>query len=826
MLIVALQTLRSRWAGFLGTFVALALGVALLTATGLVLNATVSAPARAPQRYAAVPTVVTGYDQLRVETTNGVDSQPLGVPSGVPAEVIDGVRRLDPGAVLDRTFYAQLVRDGRGGGARTGHPWPAAALTPYQLVDGTAPGDDGEIVAGTDAGVAVGASVPVLTVAGVRDYRVSGLVRPVPFESALFFSEAEAARISPRVDAVATSAGADAVTGVVGATGGRVLHGDGRREADPDRAADAEALVTVNAIVGTSAGIAGFVAIFVVASTFSFAVVQRRREFGLLRVVGLTPGQVRRMVYTEALAVGLVAAAAGVWLGRAGAAPLGRWMTGLGLAPPWFTVGPATWPMITAFAIGVLVALAGVAAASARAGRVRPVEALRDAAVEGRAMTPVRWLAGLLFLSGGLYLMLSAAATDPESVVGRKWYTTVPMLLLVAFGLLAPALVPPVVRLVGLPLRAMRGAGAMVVRQSALTAARRTASTAAPVMLAVGLTGSLLGATATIDAAKATERRERIAADFVVLPRDTPGLSETAVARVRAVPGADVLASRATTLYVVEGGETLLRQSAEAVDPGALGRVALPPVAAGSLAGLDDGAIAVNAEWDRAVGDEVAVWRADGSAATLRVVAVLDAGISGAGVYVTPANAPAGLTGAVYVKAHPGTDTGALRRALAAATDGLAASVTPMPEWAAATAAKNRQTTVRGLQAVLGVTLLYTAIAIVNTLLMAVAGRSRDLAVFRLSGATRAQALRTIAGESLVVVAVGVALAAGAAALNLAGMWLSVVRLVGFTSIAVPWAAVAAVAGICAVLALVASIMPAYFALVRRRAISAAAARE
>ncbi|NDZ90553.1 ABC transporter permease, partial [Streptomyces sp. SID10115] len=89
-----------------------------------------------------------------------------------------------------------------------------------------------------------------------------------------------------------------AVREVVRASDGggvRVLTGDARRYADADPDRDSEALTAMNALFGTAGGVSGFVSVFVVASTFAFAVAQRRREFGLLRTAGATPGQIRRM---------------------------------------------------------------------------------------------------------------------------------------------------------------------------------------------------------------------------------------------------------------------------------------------------------------------------------------------------------------------------------------------------------------------------------------------------------------------------------------------------------------------------------------------------
>ncbi|MEU7896990.1 FtsX-like permease family protein [Nonomuraea sp. NPDC049152] len=134
-------------------------------------------------------------------------------------------------------------------------------------------------------------------------------------------------------------------------------------------------------IVGIAAGFALFIAVFVVSSTFAFAVAQRRREFALLRTVGATRRQVRRMVYGEAGFVAVVASALGASAGPSAAGPTLDWLAGLGMAPSWLVPSTQTWPVVTAFATGVVVALAGVAVAARRAGRVHPAEAMREAAI-------------------------------------------------------------------------------------------------------------------------------------------------------------------------------------------------------------------------------------------------------------------------------------------------------------------------------------------------------------------------------------------------------------------------------------------------------------
>ncbi|MGW6304634.1 ABC transporter permease, partial [Streptomyces niveus] len=676
MLRLTLQGMRARWVTFTGSFVALALGVGLIAATGLALAATFQAPHRGPERFAAAPVVVRATDTLRVSTPIGERTQRLADPRAVPAEVAAELARLGR-TVEDRTFPVSYASMG-GGGDRTngegaaaaGHPWSVAAATPYRLTDGRAPRTPGEVVVAvatrerdrSGGGVAVGDRVRVVTPAGAGSRTVVGTVAATDFETAVFFTDAEAAQLSPRIDALVVHADATAVRKAVRnavrgtGSGIDVLTGDERRRADPDPDRDSEALVSVNALLGTAAGITCFVSVFVVASTFAFAVAQRRREFGLLRTAGATARQIRRTVFAEAVLVAVPASAAGCLLGAVGAPPLAAWMVDSGVAPSWFAIGDQTWPLHTAFWTGLCVAMAGVLTSSWRAGRIKPTEALREAALDNGTMPPSRWLLGALLLLAGLGLLVWSLATDPGEALQRKTYITRPMLLIVGFALYAPVLVPPLVRLVAwLPAR-LPGATGLLARENAATGVRRTAAVAAPVLITVALAASLLGTTATINEAKATEAATQTTADYVVAaPGDKGALPAPFVTRAQSIPGAAVSASRSTAVTVLEEGVALVRSEARAVDPAALAAVSRLPVASGRVADLDDGGIVVNEEWlNRTVGQRVRVWLGDGREVTLRIVAVLRTGTGGNGVYVTPRNAPGAPVDRVDVAVRDG----------------------------------------------------------------------------------------------------------------------------------------------------------------------------
>ncbi|WP_198422468.1 ABC transporter permease [Streptomyces sp. QHH-9511] len=705
MLTVVLSGLRARWAAFLGSFVALGLGVGLLTTMGLGLSATFDAPERTPQRFASAPVVVKGRDAVTVDVRRGPHTASVS-------------RKLDRPQPVDTELLRELK-------AR----W---AVT---------------VAGGPDAVGVHGPASEVRTLVGDR---------------------------------------------------AQVLTGGERRLADPEPERDAEALVALNALLGTAGGVTTFVSVFVVASTFAFAVALRRREFGLLRTAGATPGQVRRMLLAEAAGVGVLASAAGCALGAWGAPWLAQVLVDGDLAPGWFRIGDAVWPFHAAFWTGVTVAVAGALAASRRAGKVGPTAVLREADVDTGALPLGRALLGAGLLLAGAGLLLRTCATEPSELLKRKTYTTVPMLLITGVALLAPLLVRPVARALRLP-----GTTGMLVRENSAAAVRRTAAVAAPVLVTVALAGSLLGSATTVTSTKAAEARGQTAARWVV---DGDELTPVRV------PGATVSATGATSVFVRDGAEALVKYGARAVsDPAAFADLARLPVVAGDVRDLDDRSIVVNEEWQRGrVGERVEVWLADGSGpVTLRVVAVLALGTGDNGPYVTRANAPGSVVDRIEASGAEGVN-GASGAALNTALGGAGGTVRTVEEWAAATHPATSPQTRLGLLLVLGIALVYTVIALANTLLMATSVRGGELASLRLAGATRAQVLRVVTGEAALAVTIGALLGLAVTAVVLASLGTGLAALSAPVALSVPWGTVGAAAGACAVVATAAAALPAW----------------
>ncbi|MGW4391569.1 ABC transporter permease [Streptomyces sp. NPDC004685] len=632
-------------------------------------------------------------------------------------------------------------------------------------------------------------------------------------------------------DAVGVDASAAAVREVVGDRA-QVLTGAARRLADPGAERDAQAVVAVRAMLGTAGGVSAFVAVFVTASTFAFVVALRRREFGLLRLAGATPGRVRRQLFTEALAVGVAASATGCALGSWGAPLLARALVDNGIAPPWFTVsGSATpqstswnswtywtywtsWPFQLAFWTGLFVAVAGAWAASRRAGRIGPVEALRDADVDTDVMPWSRRIVGAALLALGLGLTVHTLWTDPSALLKRKTYTTQPMILITAAAALAPLLVRPALRLIRLP-----GAVGLLVRENAAASVRRTAAVAAPVLVTVALAGSLMGSAESVSAAKAQEANEQTNSQLIATG------DELSLTR-RPVPGVTAVSpSASTAVFVREEGTALLRSEARAVtDPAALAATSRLPVVSGDIRHLDDRSIVVNEEWEHhRVGDRLSVWLGDGRRTTLRVAAVLARGTGDNGAYVTMANAGAAPVDRIDVRLTPGASPAAVTDALRAAMSGHDVRVRTAAAWLDATHPRVKPQTRQGMLLLLGIALTYAAISLAGTQLMSASVRDGELRALRRAGATRAQVRLMLAGEALVAVAAGTALGLAVTALNLGGLATALGLLTPESGagagtgagaeagleagVVVPWDVVGSAVGVCAVVAVGAGVL-------------------
>src|SRR5215471_16413255 len=440
MIALAWHTVRARWASLAGSFIAVALGVALLASMTLIMASTVGAP-RPPRWFTNPDVVVAGTNSVSITTGSGdnrdTSTETTDDARAVPAALAQRLAGLGAGIVVD--YAASAAAAGVPGD--TMHPWSAAALHRYTWVSGGPPRAAGQIVLTAPVRLRPGAAVVVQTAAGPRRFTVSGVIRTTA-QAAIYAGNAVAAGLAcGRINALALTAWPGESAGMLAAQvraaargqAVRVLTGDQRRAAEPNP--DAGLFVVAISLLAITSGLAGFVAIFVVAGTFAYAVAARRRELGLLRTVGATPRQARRLVLGEALAVAVAAALAGSALGAVIAAPFARWLGRAGFAPRDFTAHFILWPLLAASGAGLLIALAGA-----------------FIAVDRGTMPLTRWLIALAALGGSVPLfgvLAGAHSADTAALI-----LPITMLLVVGFAMLAPVLIPPLAWLLTAPLAA------------------------------------------------------------------------------------------------------------------------------------------------------------------------------------------------------------------------------------------------------------------------------------------------------------------------------------------------------------------------------------
>ncbi|MCF2528337.1 FtsX-like permease family protein [Yinghuangia soli] len=591
---------------------------------------------------------------------------------------------------------------------------------------------------------------------------------------------------------------------------------------------DSDALVTTNALTGTAVGTTTFAAVFVVASTFSFAVARRRREFALLRSIGATPRQVRRIVMREALAVSVPAGVLGCVLGRAAAGPFVDWLGNAGLAPEWLTLRDAMWPLYTAFAVGVAVALAGASVAARQASGVRPVEALRQASLDSAGGSRVRIWIGALVLAAAFGFLLWTAVVTPGEAVHRKHRTLAPMLIVPGVALLAPVLVGPPLRALGRLVGRREPVALELARCGAASTPRRTAATVAPVLMAVALATGLLGGTDSAEDAGARDAADRLNAELVVTARDG-ALDPQAVDDLRTVPGTAVAAPVPTDIKLLAPGDVWINAKAWTLDPRDLARTMNLPLVGGQLEALADDTVVVTDDWARPdVGGMLAVRLPDGARHELRITATVKEGMGGTPLLLTSRHAPAGgraFAAFVDLPEEPAA-AAAAEQAVREAAARHGVTVQTKKEWARGGQGPEVEERRRNaVYVVLGIVLLYAAFAIANTAAASAADQAPAWRALRLAGATRAQVLRTAALESVLMVALGLLLAGVAAAATLGPLWLALLLLVGPIGLTVPWGAIALIAAACAAVAVPAGVAAASVTLRRSAGEMSAATR-
>ena len=278
-----------------------------------------------------------------------------------------------------------------------------------------------------------------------------------------------------------------------------------------------------------AAAIAVFVGAFLIYLTFSMAVVERTRTYGMLHAVGSTSGQVARAVLREAVLLGVLATSAGLVLGALISLGLLRIVAGVvqvditGLTIPPFA-------LIASIAVGLVATIAGSLLPARRASRVSPVQAIRGTQTAQPRVSRA-WIAGVVLLAAGVGFGIATRGIQAPSILAQL------STLAVLFG--AVLLVPP---LLGAPVRAARGLirkkiGGLgdVAAMHLIRERSRSAYTLGLVMVVLAMMLALAATSGSVSRSVTTWVDKRFGADLLAYNGNIPPSAERTVAAVPAV---------------------------------------------------------------------------------------------------------------------------------------------------------------------------------------------------------------------------------------------------------------------------------------------------
>jgi putative ABC transport system permease protein len=770
---IALAAAWARKRRLLGAFLAVFLGVSFLSGT-LVLGATLQ------RNFDELFADANAGTDAVVRSATSVDSEPGFERETVDAALVERIRDV-PGVASAVPYvegYGQLLdRDGEAIGGN-GPPRLAASwiedpdLNAYALAEGRAPRGAGEVVINRGAaeagGLAVGDTTVIETPRPVR-VRIVGVAT---FGDEAGFGDATYAAFALPTAQRLVLGGSDRVTNVrVAAAPGvtqeqlvarlarvlppdvRAVTGAAETRQDTEAIGD-EFLDGLRAFLVVFAGIALLVGAFSIANTLSILTAQRTRESALLRAVGASRRQVRAAQLAESAALGLVASVAGLVGGIGIATALKALFDAFGGALPdgGLVLSPGT--AVVSVLVGVLVtALAGLAPAR-RASRVPPLAALRDVAVESTGASRVRVVSGAaLGASGAGAVVLAAVALDDGALAVAGLGA---LAVLAATALLGPALARPAAALLGVPLRRLRGAPGALARENAMRNPRRTAATAAALMVGVGVVALLAVVAGSLKASLEDGVERSFTGDLAIA---TPGwggggLDPRLAERVRALPEIEDAVGVGQGAARVGGSS----EQVAIVDPARLD--GLVDVDLGVL-GPDELAVSRDLADERGwqVGSPVPVLFADGARERMTVGAVHDEDELLGDVLLSRAawapHAGQDLDRAVFLTAAPGVGAAVAQAAVRDAVRGAGdPDVQTRAEYVEASSA--------GVDMLLGIVYVLLLLAVVialmgiaNTLSLSIHERARELGLLRAVGATRRQLRAAVRGEALLVAALG-----------------------------------------------------------------------
>jgi putative ABC transport system permease protein len=515
-------------------------------------------------------------------------------------------------------------------------------------------------------------------------------------------------------------------------------------------------------------GVALFVGSFVIANTLSITIAQRTRELATMRTLGATRRQVRRSVLLEAFVIGLLASVVGLFLGLALAKGLNSLLVSFGIDLPQASTVFKTRTVIVSLLVGVVITLLAAMRPAIRATRIPPIAAVR----EGAVLPPSR-LARLgaypaaATIIGALALMLVGLFAGGLSTGTRLLGIGLGAVgLFLGVSMLAPRLLPPMVDVLGWPAERFGGAAGRLAKGNAARNPARTASTASALMIGLTLV-TLVGVLAAGLRSRFQDSVNQLfIANYAVTATDnfTPiGVaSETAL---KQVPGVLVVSG----VRAGQGRAFGSRINVTGVSPDVsqVIHVKWKDGSAQTPAQLGADGAFVNKDYAKAKHLHV------GSPITLEVPSGAELQLSLRGIFSPPkGGTPYGditISQSRFDSAYENPESiytfvNIQGGVTPANTKKLDAALTAFPDAKLQTKSQFTHNQLQGLTillnllyVLLSLSIIVSLFGIVNTLVLTVFERTRELGMLRAVGMTRRQVRRMIRQESIITALLGAA---------------------------------------------------------------------
>jgi putative ABC transport system permease protein len=661
-----------------------------------------------------------------------------------------------------------------------------AQFNPLKLVAGTWPKGSDEVVidanTADEQGYKIGDSIKIATLQPVREFKLVGLAQygdVASLGSATFtvFTIPTAQSLLDRIGqfdeiSVAARAGVtqeqlvNEIRPVLPATA-QVRTGVAQAKED---AKDVEFTKFIRYVLLTFAGVALFVGAFVIFNTLSITVAQRTREFATIRTIGGSRRQVLWSVVLEAVVIGIIAAVIGLFAGLGLAAGLNALFKALNADLPTQGLVFAPRTIIVSLLIGVLVTLFAGLFPAIRATRVPPIAAVREGAEmpRGRFSGIAPYLAVGLILLGVLLLAYSLFKDNVDTAT--RLIAMAGGVIFLFFGVagISSKLVKPLAAIVGWPATRIGGVAGRLAKANSLRNPGRTASTAAALMIGIALVTFVAVFASGMKKSNRGAIEDQVKAEYVVTAQDgfSPFVAQAGEA-VKQSPDAEFATSVRADLAKADGESGYLT----GIEPDAIAQAYNFDWQAGSEATLGElgsnGAIVSDDLADKknlAVGDQLTILTPNGERTQFFVK----------GIYEPPpffpllgnVSIPKSAFDRLYERPRnsfvfvnvPGDPTPTTTASLEAAVKDFPDTKVQSREGWIDQQDQDFNSFLNLLYILLALSVIVSIFGMVNTLVLSVFERTRELGMLRAVGMTRRQTRRMIRHESIITALIGAAL--------------------------------------------------------------------